>query len=472
TSTEGYRYDVKKDTIVHGLPTRAVKPSSARTTSNYDVIVIGAGFTGLSAARDLSIAGKRVLILEARDRIGGRTWAANVGDHTYEMGGTWIHWLQPHVWAEVTRYGLVEDVKASTCTWLGALASYKNDAGTALITEDSEITDKRLLPLIAKFMDVDGKGGKTLFPQPWLPLDNSEVWSKWDISLQERANQLDISEEDRIFMLSWFTINSAASADKASFLNMVRLMSLSGFDFNLYMEICGKFKLKNGTTSLASAMFGEFRGDTLFGRVVKSVHGKTNEVEITTKAGEVFHASQLICTVPLHCLAGVKFSPPLPEVFKTTKHANLAGKVHVHSAKPIPPWFGVADAGHSICAVLSETDSPQGGTHLVSFATGDKLVAKHHVKEDPKAYIRALHNEIIPASIPFEPTHLTWHDWTRDEFAKGAWASYGPGQLKGPLGEIMRNTQLHDRIVLASTDWANGWVSYIDGALEMGRRAA
>lgn len=50
-----------------------------------------------------------VLLLEARDRIGGRTWTADVDGHMYEMGGTWIHWGQPHVWREMVRYGLHRD---------------------------------------------------------------------------------------------------------------------------------------------------------------------------------------------------------------------------------------------------------------------------------------------------------------------------------------------------------------------------
>ncbi|KAH8722361.1 hypothetical protein GQ44DRAFT_711950 [Phaeosphaeriaceae sp. PMI808] len=471
-SSEGYRYDVNKDAIVVGLPTKAVKPSSPNTTSSYDVIVIGAGFTGLAAARDLSMAGKRVLLLEARDRIGGRTWTADIDGHNYEMGGTWIHWLQPHVWAEVTRYGLVGGLKVSSGTSTEANVSYYNYPTTGVMNETPEILDKRLLPLIDQLIDVDGEGGRSLFPQPWLPLQNSDVWSQWDISLQERADQLDIGEEDRKFLLSWLVINTCSSSEKSSFLNMIRLLALSSYDFNTFIEICGKYKFKNGITGLATAMFEEYRGDTLFGRIVKSVLSNAENVEVTTKAGEAFYTKQVICTLPLHCLPDVDFSPPLPSSFTTTKHANFAGKVHIHSAKHVAPWFGISDSDHSICAALTDVNSAQGGTHLVSFAVGDKLVAKHHIKEDPKAYIRAVQDDILPDSIPIEPTHLTWHDWTRDEFSRGGWASYGPRQLSGSLGEIMRNTRLHDRVVLVSADWADGWVGYIDGALEMGRKAA
>ena len=71
-----------------------------------DVVVIGGGFAGLTAARELRHAGLDVLLLEARERIGGRTMTTEMSGHTVELGGTWVHWYQPHVWAELTRYGI------------------------------------------------------------------------------------------------------------------------------------------------------------------------------------------------------------------------------------------------------------------------------------------------------------------------------------------------------------------------------
>ncbi len=69
------------------------------------MVVIGAGFAGLVAARELGRAGLGVLVLEARDRVGGRTWTDGRLGHDLELGGAWVHWVQPHTWAEMTRYG-------------------------------------------------------------------------------------------------------------------------------------------------------------------------------------------------------------------------------------------------------------------------------------------------------------------------------------------------------------------------------
>src|ERR1700739_4927096 len=78
---------------------------SAQTTMDIDVVIVGAGFAGVTAARALSALGLDVVVLEGRDRVGGRAWLDERLGSSIEMGGTWVHWLQPHVWAEIARYG-------------------------------------------------------------------------------------------------------------------------------------------------------------------------------------------------------------------------------------------------------------------------------------------------------------------------------------------------------------------------------
>src|SRR3954451_21809881 len=71
-----------------------------------DVVVVGGGFAGVTAAREAAQAGLSVTLLEARDRIGGRTWTASWAGHDIEYGGGWVHWHQPHTFSEVTRAGV------------------------------------------------------------------------------------------------------------------------------------------------------------------------------------------------------------------------------------------------------------------------------------------------------------------------------------------------------------------------------
>ncbi|MCY1159399.1 MAG: FAD-dependent oxidoreductase, partial [Citricoccus sp.] len=87
-----------------------------------DVVVVGAGFAGLIAARELANSGVDVVVLEARHRVGGRVWTDHRLGHDLELGGTWVHWVQPHTWAELTRYGrgIVRSPRTEEAYWLGA----------------------------------------------------------------------------------------------------------------------------------------------------------------------------------------------------------------------------------------------------------------------------------------------------------------------------------------------------------------
>ena len=71
----------------------------------HDAIVIGAGFAGCAAAREVRRAGREPLILEARDRIGGRTWTDDWDGQRFERGANFFHWFQPHVWSEIEAAG-------------------------------------------------------------------------------------------------------------------------------------------------------------------------------------------------------------------------------------------------------------------------------------------------------------------------------------------------------------------------------
>lgn len=93
SSKEGYLWTPSGETV--GLVSDGVVSSTpqSKLRDSYDVVVIGAGFAGLVAARNISERTKHsVLLVEGRDRIGGRTWTAKALGEEFEMGGTWIHW--------------------------------------------------------------------------------------------------------------------------------------------------------------------------------------------------------------------------------------------------------------------------------------------------------------------------------------------------------------------------------------------
>lgn len=88
----------------------------------------------------MQVAGLRTLLLEGRDRIGGRTWSSNIEGYPYEMGGTWVHWFQPHVYRELSRYGLKEELVHSTdFTHKRNFFSFETGTGRREMSHEEEV---------------------------------------------------------------------------------------------------------------------------------------------------------------------------------------------------------------------------------------------------------------------------------------------------------------------------------------------
>lgn len=140
-SKDGFQW-TKETGLVRGVPSIGVisPVSNVTTATNFDVIVVGAGYTGLTAARDAAVSGLRVLLLEARDRIGGRSWSSNIGGYPFEMGGTWVTWGQPYVWRELSRYGMRDELEISQDNSRGVKSFTLNgSSGSRAMTHEEEV---------------------------------------------------------------------------------------------------------------------------------------------------------------------------------------------------------------------------------------------------------------------------------------------------------------------------------------------
>src|ERR1700722_14320186 len=99
------------------------------TNDSNDVVVIGAGMAGLTAARALAEAGMKVLVIEAQERIGGRIWTQHVGDEAIELGAEFIHGRPSELWALIDEAGLeaYERDGAQVCFEDGVLADCNDE---------------------------------------------------------------------------------------------------------------------------------------------------------------------------------------------------------------------------------------------------------------------------------------------------------------------------------------------------------
>src|SRR4051812_28044930 len=158
----------------------------------HDVIVIGGGFAGVTAAREVALAGRSALLLEAKDRLGGRTWTADWNGQEIEYGGGWVHWHQPHTWSEITRGGIgvnLSDPEAATSWWV------RGERHTGTAEERDAVAERGWNRFVA--------GCEEALPHPYAPLDGGAAMREFDgKTILGRIDELGLDDEEREVLLA------------------------------------------------------------------------------------------------------------------------------------------------------------------------------------------------------------------------------------------------------------------------------
>ncbi|KAI8314185.1 Monoamine oxidase N [Colletotrichum sp. SAR11_240] len=459
----------------YGLRTPAVVSPTldGELFDKYDVIVIGAGFAGLSAARDLALAGKSVLLVEARDRIGGRTWTAySERGESYEMGGTWIHWQQPHVFAEVQRYGL-DDFIETNAVPEGCTIYSKANAADPVISRNSQEANKTLAKiemLMARLLDVDGKGGRTVIPFPFdtrSSMRNNTLYSQIDeLSIKDRVAQMtDLSQEERIMIEAHASSFFGIPSNDAAFSAVLYTYALCSFDPKTTEDAIMRYKLSKGTSSLALAILNDFKGHRIFSSLVKSI-SQTDEpygVSVLLESGKEFYSKAVITTIPMTVLSRTEFNPPLSllrrAAFKEGVVPTKMGKLLATTSTSLPGGYNIVCDGGSLPFASAFADGMRSGEPLLTFLThpGHKLDSD----EEKLRLIETLH----PQGLTL--TSARAHLWSEDPLAGGIMPVRKAGFLRKYYEEAHRP---HGRVYFCGSDFADGWRGFISGAFESSYR--
>jgi monoamine oxidase len=461
------------------LPLGAGRAMSAEGSEGPDVIVIGGGFAGVTAARELQHAGLRTLILEARGRLGGRTFTTQVGGELFELGGTWVHSSQPHVFAEVNRYGLElldtnDGIPEKLLWWDGERAKEAGFRETlALLSEamcsspgeeiDAPLSTLQGLSQLSSLMNDFHMGARAAFPRPYDPFFGDE-WKQADtLSVRDRLDQMDLSA-DRLGLLEGVLGASAhGDFDEAGLVEMLRWWALSGHNLQGYGDSVARYRLRDGTISLINAMHADGGAELRLGTPVASVIQEGGEVEVRTVQGERIRARAVIAALPMNVLANIQFEPALqPEKLAASRarHAGAGIKAYIKLAADLPPTAIFAPESEPFCSIFSMA----GGAHareLVAFGTDPTRVdASDHaaIEKDLRRFLPDVEVEDVIS-----------YDWTRDPHALGTWCVMRKGQMTRSLQALR---EPHGLVSFAGGDFALGWRGFIDGAIESGTRVA
>ncbi|KAK6700964.1 hypothetical protein SNK04_010899 [Fusarium graminearum] len=472
SSKDGYSW-TESQGLKSGVPCiGAISPPTNLKNNNtkYDVIVVGAGYCGLTAARDAAIAGLKVLLIEARDRIGGRSWSSNIEGYPYEMGGTWVFWGQAHVWREIQRYNMQNELELSYDFSRG-INKYLlvTPEGTQKFTHEEE--DQLMQSGLQKLVNVDGQDGREAIVFPHISKLDA-VAEKYDrMSIADRIAEIknDLTYNERICVEAFVLLCSGGTLETTSFYEFLHWWAMSGYSYQGCIEYLVKYKFKGGQSSFAINFFKEAlaTGNLTysFNTPVASIKNSPAGVEVTSRSGQTFRARKMISAIPLNVLNDVKFDPPLATGKKAAAdigHVNQCIKVHAEvSDKDLRSMTSISYPHNKLAYGFGDGTTPAGNTHIVAFGGQNN---HFHPEENIQTTLDA-----FQGFTPMKIERLVFHNWSKDEFAKGAWFFSRPGLLADHLGD-MRASQ--GNIIFACSDWALGWRSFIDGAIEEGTRAA
>ncbi|PLB43333.1 amine oxidase [Aspergillus steynii IBT 23096] len=471
-STEGF---IWTPTGYHyGLPTTSTIPSTPTSSlsGTYDVIVLGAGFTGLTTARDLAFRGKKVLLIEARDRIGGRCWTAQTDEldssAKLEIGGAWVHWLQPHVFSELQRYGLdqfVETVSHPDAEVVGKEG--RDGSATLLDPHEGKEMMERIGQLMERFFDVDGQGGRSVLSFPFNTqasvAKSAEYLKLEELSITDRVAQLELGDEDRDMLSAHAASFFGLDPGQVSFMEVLKTHALCGFDQDMIEAATMKYKISEGTTGLALAILKDFNGDRILRAPVKAVTqdlGGSFPVTVTLQNGEVYRAKALVSTIPMNVLPSITFDPPLSEL---RREAFTAGVTPARTDKLLVCTPTKFERGFNFTCEGDESDLP----YTAGFTDGSYgpntlltlLTRPDHALDRSNENIRLVET-LHPTGIELHSAY--GHLWSQDPYAGGVMPVRKPGFMRY-YEEVRRP---HGRVWFAGSDFADGWRGFISGAFE------
>ncbi|MBM7831940.1 putrescine oxidase [Agromyces cerinus] len=441
-----------------------------------DVVIVGAGASGLTAATKLKAAGKSVVVLEARDRIGGRLWTDDIDGAMLEIGGQWV---SPD-----------QDALIETLEELGLATYERYRAGeNVYIAEDGErrLFEGDIFPVPAK---TEGEivGLIEKLDELVAEIDPDAPWA------HPRAKELDevsfaewlgtqTDDEEAKLNIGMFIAGAMLTKPAHAFSALqALLMAASAGSFSNLVD--ADFILDKrvvGGLQQVPLLLAERLGDAVrTGQAVRTLRWTPDApdagVVAVTDSIEV-HAKHVVLALPPILISRISYEPPLPRrQHQMHQHLSMGFVIKVHAVYETPFWReqGLSGTAFSPYELVHEAydntnhEDPRGT--LVGFVSDEEAdgVFTLSAEERKARILESLSHYYGPEAL--NPVVYYESDWGSEEWTRGAYAAsfdmgglarYG-ADLRTPVGPIH----------FSCSDMAGKGYQHVDGAIRVGREVA
>ncbi len=436
-----------------------------------DVVVVGAGLAGLCAARELVQAKRSCVVLEARDRVGGRTLSQPLSGDVVDTGGQWIGPKQHRLAALARELGVATFPQYHTgrklLSWGGKLTTYDGD-----LPRFSIFTQLDLLRLDRKLKRMAG----TLPPDaPWkAPL--AEQWDAMTLETWKQRNTM--TSGARLFV---DLVTRAVLTSEPRDVSLLYFLSYLRWGHGLEHLISIKGgaqheRFVGGAQQLSHKLADGLAPRVVLGAPVRSIEQTADDLTVRSDAG-VYRSKAAIVAVPPLLAGRIHYAAPLPSTRdQLTARLPMGSVIKYIAAYERPFWREAGFSGEVVSdtgiTVTTFDDSSPDASHpaLVTFSDGQ--AARDWSDRSPDERRAAVLAEFVRFFGPQAgtPTAFVEKNWNTDPWSGGCYVGVaGPGTLTA-FGEALRAPC--GRIHWAGTETATEWMGYLDGAIQSGERAA
>jgi len=451
--------------MISGLAVSRIKPSLALSRDEVDVIVVGSGLAGLTAATLIEEAGFSQTIVEAKNRIGGRCHTLTDLPGAPEAGGSSVGSMYGRFLDYCDRLGVARKPVS-----INTLGSHIHINGTNILEKDWP--EHSFNPFKGNAKELTPSAYRFRMIRRYRLFEDLDSWQEDKITSKDQSvRDMMLSNGHNEYEIRLGMDTNPGYGHTVDDLSSVHMMHVSNFaSHQIQSQGVSFWKIEGGNSSLVNAMASSLKGNIHLNSPVSLIRQSNNRVEVLNNNGETFSARRVIVTTPFSALRYVRFDPILTgmqaEAVNTLPygecfHALLESKYPYWEDDGLPPGIWM----DKIPGRISMLGNSIG---LYVFATGRLAQFLNRLpKEDAEKQILFSLKQARPASDGKVKILSSW-SWVNDPYAGGMYAYWRPGMIRRYKNKMSEVFGLVHFAGEHTSDTTRG----LEGAMESGERAA